>query len=397
MPLRTPGDFAVDQAQQMVLHGKGGHQQLLVAAVQVAHEHILEEVHRIRSDDRVGSEQGKVGVEGGGFFVEVAGADLGDIAQTAVFLPAGDEADLGVALVAFDAVYHPAAGLLQLLGPFDVVLLIKPRPEFHQHGDRLAVFRCGAEVFGHSRVAGQPIDGHLDGEHLGVVGGLPEQPQEGLHRLVGIEQQDIPLLDLGPEGVLLGEIIRIDRSVFGVVEGAVGLIQLIGILEDQRAGADVGLLGIQLELLFQQFADLRGIALHLQPYRRQTAALAQGLGHVIPQVLALVVVDPGLGIVDVGIPGHRDDALLGDVIGLEDLPQLGEDHLFGAYILGIFARQQDNGRQRIRHFHDSQQRAILAGEHGSGIERLVLQMGEGVAAVDDLGESSGKIRSRYQS
>ena len=187
VPLRAPGNFAVDQAQQMVLHGKGGHQQLLVAAVQVAHEHILEEVHRIRSNDRVGSEQGKVGVEGGGFFVEIASADLGDIAQTAVFLPAGNEADLGVALVAFDAVYHPAAGLLQLLGPFDVVLLIKPRPEFHQHGDRLAVFRCGAEVFGHSRVAGQPIDGHLDGEHLGVVGGLPEQPQEGLHRLVGIE------------------------------------------------------------------------------------------------------------------------------------------------------------------------------------------------------------------
>lgn len=54
MSLLTPGDFAVDHAQQMVLHGKGSIQQLLITAVQVAHEHILEEVHSVFGNDRVG-------------------------------------------------------------------------------------------------------------------------------------------------------------------------------------------------------------------------------------------------------------------------------------------------------------------------------------------------------
>ena len=88
--LLTPGDFTVDHAQQMVLHGEGSHQQLLIAAVQVAHEYILEEVHSILGNDRVGGEQRKVGVEGSGLFVEVAGADLGDITQPSVLFPAGD-------------------------------------------------------------------------------------------------------------------------------------------------------------------------------------------------------------------------------------------------------------------------------------------------------------------
>lgn len=89
MSLLIPSDFTVDHAQQMVLHGEGSHQQLLITAVQVAHEHILEEVHSVFGNDRVGGEQRKVGVEGSGLFVEVAGADLGDITQSSVLFPGG--------------------------------------------------------------------------------------------------------------------------------------------------------------------------------------------------------------------------------------------------------------------------------------------------------------------
>ena len=237
----------------------------------------------------------------------------------------------------------------------------------------------------HSGVACQPVDGHLDGQHLGVIGSFPEQTQEGLHRLIGIEEQGIPLLDLGPEGIVLGEIVGIDGGIFRIVEGAVALVQLIGILEHQRTGTGIGLLGSELELLFQQLADLRGIALHFQPHRSQTAPLAQRLDHVVPEILALFVIEPGFSIVDVGVPGHRNNALLGDVIGLEDLPQLEEDHFLSADILGILPGQQDNGRQGFGYFHDAQQGAVPSREHGGSIEPLVPEMGEGGAAVDDLG------------
>lgn len=63
-----------------------------------------------------------------------------DIAADAVFLPADDQQDLAVGLQPRQAVNDVAAGLFQLLGPVDVVLLVKPGFQLDQDGDLLAVF-----------------------------------------------------------------------------------------------------------------------------------------------------------------------------------------------------------------------------------------------------------------
>ena len=74
----------------------------------------------------MGGHEHKVAVELGRLLVKVAGAQKREAGERHA-LAIGELADLGVAFVALDAVQHPAAGFLQFLGPFDVVLLIKPR------------------------------------------------------------------------------------------------------------------------------------------------------------------------------------------------------------------------------------------------------------------------------
>ena len=131
-----------------LLQGRGRHQQLFVAAPQVADEHVLEKGHAVGGDGPVRGHQAEVRVQGGGLLVVVAGADLGHIGEAAFLLP-GDEADLAVALVARRAVDHMAARLLQLLRPGDVVALVEPGPQLHQDRHLFAVLRRRAQVLHH--------------------------------------------------------------------------------------------------------------------------------------------------------------------------------------------------------------------------------------------------------
>ena len=108
------GHLLLDEGDQLCLDPGGGYQQILVAAGQIPHQHVLEEHGAVQADGLAGGHEAQVGVHGVGLFVVVAGADLGDIAEL-VPLAQGDEADLAVALIALQAVDHPAAGVLQQL------------------------------------------------------------------------------------------------------------------------------------------------------------------------------------------------------------------------------------------------------------------------------------------
>ena len=163
----------------------------MILAVEVGGGHILEESRAVAADGGAGRHEAEVGIQLGRLLVIVAGADLGDVLDAAL-LPAGDKADLGVDLVVLKAVENGTARLLQPLGPGDVVLLVKPGPQFHKHRYVLAVFRRSGQVLHQLGGGGQPVDGDLDGEHRRVVGSLPHQLEERLHGVVGIEQQHIP-------------------------------------------------------------------------------------------------------------------------------------------------------------------------------------------------------------
>ena len=65
-------------------------------------------------------------------------------------------------LVIVKAVEHGAARILQLLGPVDVVLLVKAGAQLDHGHDLLAVFGGGDQGVDDLGIAGHTVEGHLD-------------------------------------------------------------------------------------------------------------------------------------------------------------------------------------------------------------------------------------------
>ena len=168
-----------------------------------------------------------------------------------------------------------------------------------------------------------------------------------------------------------------------IEQAAVQAVQLIGVLQHQGAGADIALLRHQLQPLQQHLPQGRRLALHLQADRRQPLPLAQQLCHLGPQIQVLLV--HGLVIAQVRVPGDRHHRLLFDLIDLEDLPQMmGQDVLRPHKGAGA-VRQHHDGRYHIRHPHDAQPPLVPFPQQRRSVQGLVLQVGERMAGVDDLG------------
>ena len=146
--LRAFGDLPVNELQQSGLDTRRRYQQALVLPLQIAYQHVLEKGRAIQANSLVGGHEAQIRVLLIGALVVIAGADLGDIAEP-VSPAQGDEADLAVALVLLHPVDHLTAGILHQPGPGDVVGLVKPGPELHEHRDLLSVFRRLAENVGH--------------------------------------------------------------------------------------------------------------------------------------------------------------------------------------------------------------------------------------------------------
>jgi len=106
--------------------------------------------------------------------VVVAGADVGVAAQ-GVALLADHQRQLAVGLQPDQAVDHMAAGLLQLAGPLDVGLLVEARLDLDQDQHLLAGLGGVDQRVHDRRVAGGPVEGLLDRQHVGVVGGLLQE------------------------------------------------------------------------------------------------------------------------------------------------------------------------------------------------------------------------------
>ena len=186
----------------------------------------------------------------------------------------GDEGQLGVHLVVVEAVDDGASRFLEVLRPVDVVLLIKAGAQLHQRHDLLAVFGGLHEGLHDLGLPGHPVEGHLDGDDVGVLRGLFEHRNEGADGLVRIAQQHIMLFHLGGEVVVLrrqhGPGRRIEQ-----LRVSVGLHPARELEEEaQVKGAflDEDPLVGQLEAAAQQLRDLRRGRDDLQPHCGQLAA-----------------------------------------------------------------------------------------------------------------------------
>ena len=118
-------------------------------------------------------------------------------------LAADHQRGLAVGLEADDAVDDVDAGLLEHPGLVDVVLLVEPGLQLDQGRDLLAVLGGAGQRVDDRVGVGGAVEGHLDGQDLGVLGGLLDELDHGAERFVGMVDQDVPLAN-GGEDVLAG-------------------------------------------------------------------------------------------------------------------------------------------------------------------------------------------------
>ena len=386
-------DHPVHLVQQDALEAQGGHQHLVGLLGQLLDRQILEHAGGLLADVRVGGDEGQVGVQLAGLFVVVAGADLGDIGVALGVFP-GDEGQLGVDLVVVETVDHGAAGFLQLLGPVDVVLLVKAGPQLHQGHHLFAVFGGVHQGLDDLGFPCQAVEGHLDGDDVGVAGGLFQHQDKGPDGLVGIIQQDVVLFDLLGQAVVEGRHHGPGRRIeqLGVAVLFDTAVQLVEKAQVQGALLLKDPAVVQLQPGAEHLDDLgRGAGGDLQADGRQLAAALEQLGHDLTVVD--VVVHHALFDVDVGVAGHPEQAFLHDALLGKDHADVVIDQLLGEGEQGLAVPLEEAQPLHLAGDGDDAQAHLphlFVLEQDAEVDLLVAQEREGMAVVHDLGAEDGE-------
>lgn len=107
-------------------------------------------------------------------------------------------------LIILEAVDDGAAGAFQLLGPVDVVLLVKAGAQLHQRHHFLAVFGGFHQRLHDLGLPRHTVQCHFDGNDLRIMGSLFEHGNEGPDGLVRVAEQHVMLLYLGSQIIIRG-------------------------------------------------------------------------------------------------------------------------------------------------------------------------------------------------
>jgi len=118
-----------------------------------------------------GGEKAEVGIQPGGARVVVAGAEMKIRAEVA-FFAANKKEGFAVGFQADEAVDDVNAGFFHLFGPGDVVGFVEAGLELHEDGDLLLVAGGLDESVNNGGVAAGAVEGHLNGEDIGILGGV---------------------------------------------------------------------------------------------------------------------------------------------------------------------------------------------------------------------------------
>ena len=238
-------------------------------------------------------------------------------------------------LVVIEAVQHGTARFFQLLGPVDVVLLVEAGAQFHQRDHFLAVFGRFHQRLNDLRFSRHAVEGHLDGNDIGVLRGLFQHCDEGPDGLIRIAEQDVMLLHLGGQVVVLRREHRAGRGIeqLGMPVRFHFGRQLVEEAQVQRALLRKNALVRQFQLFAEDAHDLlRSRGGDLKPDRRQLAAALEQVGHDL--AIVDIVVHHPLFHVDVRIAGHPEEALFLHGILAEDQRSVVEHQFFGQCKLG---------------------------------------------------------------
>ena len=206
---------------------------MLVAWPLVVEAQEIKDVEHVSADFLVISQQAKVRVQVGGFFVEIAGTDVAVVCDVACLLPL-DQDQLAVHLQARDTKHHLNAEVRQTLGPVDVGLFIKACLQLDHRQNPLSIVDCINESITDAGVASHPIQANPDAFYLGVQGRRLKQVDDVVEGVVGVVQQHVLLADLLEKTAFGFQSLQGDmceRSVLQVPGADIGKIhEILGIV-----------------------------------------------------------------------------------------------------------------------------------------------------------------------
>ncbi len=325
-----PPDLRIEVVHEHRLDLQGGDAQHVVVVGDVFELHVAEELDGIASERLIDGDEREVGVESGRFLVVVAGAQLRDVLDGPIGRAPCDAANLRVHLVVPEAVQHVATGLLETLGPFDVVVLVEPCAQLEEGRDLFAGVGGRDQRLGEMRLARKAVQRDLDGDDAGVGDCLAEELDEWIHALVRVREQDVAFLHLvddGPFPVEAGRPCRREGRIRQPSPLRIGQTrsQAPREAEVERHGGVVHLAAFQPELLQHElFHDGGKRTLAFEADGSEARTLFQQALHVLAVVLVLLVAR--LVGVDVGVARDADDIRVLDLVHAEDFRN---EHLQG--------------------------------------------------------------------
>ena len=248
------------------------------------------------------------------------------------------------------AVDDVGAGVLQLARPDDVGLLVEAGLDLDQDDDLLAALGRADEGLDDRRIAGRPIEGHLDREDVRIVGGLGDEPLDGRgERFVRVMDEDVARADRGED---VGRLVLVRRHESGWGDRRPRLGAEFGPIEVgdpvqrrqvEHPGDLVAVVRREAEAAQQQRAGRRWHrALDLESDRLAEAPPSKLLLDGHQQVVGLVLLDR-----EVRIAGHPEQVRLDDLHAGEQVLEVGGDHLVDRHEALGFDLEQ--ARQDLRH------------------------------------------------
>ena len=236
-------------------------------------------------------------------------------------------------------------------------------------------------------VAGRPVQGLLDRQHLRIGGGLLDEPlHAGRERVVGVLDQDVALAQGGEHA--LGRLAVRQPGMGGRDERVVLELRPVEVVEPhqrgevEQPGHVQHVLGLHLHLRQQHLEDLRVHRLgDLEADRRPEPPAGQLALQRLQQVLVAVLLD-----LDVGVAGHPEQVVGHDVQAREELREVGGDEVLerqeGRRPVGRPDGHEPGHVVRDLHPGEVGQAGVGIAHHHGQVERQAADVREGVRRVD---------------
>ena len=297
-------------------------------------------------------------------------------------------------LVILEAVDDGAAGAFQLLGPVDVILLVKAGAQLHQRYHFLAVFGSLHQCLHDLGLPRHAVEGHLDRDDVRVLCGFFEHGDKGANGLVRVAEQHVMLPYLGSQIIIRR---RQHGARGGVEQCRVTLgLHAAGKLEEeaqiQRALLQEHPLAGQFQTAAQEPLHLRcGGGSDLQTDSGQLAAAPEQLGHDL--TIVDIVIHHALFYVDICVAGDPEQAFFLHGILAEDAGRIVQHQLLGEGKLHsavLFDEVQPFHLAGDGHDAKALLLRVLFLEQHAKVDFLVAQKRERVAVIHDLRAEDGE-------